>query len=225
MLIQMAPSIMSADFGHLADVLKALEEGGADMLHLDVMDGHFAPNFTLGPKVLRDLRPLTQLPFDVHLAVEHPERFIDMFADAGANSIAVHVESTTVLRSSVDLIHKKGLVAGLALCPGTPAESVRTLLPEVDRVYPLTVDPGFPGQSFFRGGMEKAALLKAWIREKGLPVQIQVSGHITRQTAAALIRAGADILVLGAAGLFGGGGDLAAKLREFKAYCNSLRSI
>ncbi len=223
--IKMAPSIMCAHFGELADSVRALEEGGADMLHFDVMDGHFVPNFTMGAKVLRDLRPLTAMPFDVHLSVEQPERFIDMFADAGANSIAVHVESTTVLLRTIDLIHKRGLLATVALSPATPVSNVLHVLGEVDRVMPLTVDPGFSGGRFVSSVMDKIVELKALIRHKNLPVEIQGSGHITPEVAAKLIKVGVDILVLGTSSIFRPGADLATELRAFRSFCNAQLAV
>ncbi len=223
-MIKMAPSMMCANFGHLADTLQALEQGGADMLHFDIMDGHFVPNFTMGPKILRDLRPLTSLPFDVHLSVEQPERFLDMFAAAGANSVAVHVESSTVLFGTIDEIHKKKMLATAALSPATPLEHVRYLLSEVDRVMLLSVDPGFSGQRYVPAVRDKVTELRSWIEKSGLQVEIQVGGHVSVETAGELIGAGADILVLGTASIFRPGDDPGARLREFKAFCNSQAS-
>ena len=195
--ILIAPSILSADFARLGEEVAALEAGGADWVHVDVMDGHFVPNITIGPPVVAALRPLTRLPLDVHLMIAPADPYIARFAEAGADVITVHAEAGPHLHRSLGAIRALGVKAGVALNPATPAAAVAEVLDMVDLVLVMTVNPGFGGQSFIAAVLDKVAEVRAMIGER--PVRIEVDGGITPETAGPAAAAGADILVAGSA--------------------------
>ncbi len=199
---RIAPSILAADFGRLAAEVESVEQGGADWIHVDVMDGHFVPNLTIGPVVVEAVKRVTRLPLDVHLMIEQPERYVDAFVKAGAATVGVHVEACPHLHRTVGQIREAGARASVALNPGTPASAVETLLVDVDQVLVMTVDPGFGGQSFIDSTIPKIATLRSWIDERGLDVALEVDGGISGQTIGAAARAGADVFVAGTA-IFG----------------------
>lgn len=195
-MAKIAPSILSADFSRLGDDIKKVEKY-VDLIHIDVMDGHFVPNITFGPPVVRSIRMLTKLPFDVHLMVTEPDNFIDAFIDAGANYITVHAETAVHLHRTISTIKKKGAKAGVALNPATPLEALENILGEVDLVLIMTVDPGFGGQQFIKSMLPKIRRLKEMITKAKLDVEIEVDGGINSETARQAAAAGADILVAG----------------------------
>ncbi len=197
--VLIAPSILAADFGHLADEIAAVEAGGADWIHVDVMDGRFVPNITLGPVVVEAARRATDLPLDVHLMIEEPERYIGDFVKAGAATVGVHVETCPHLHRTVAQIREAGARACVVLNPGTPAELVRPVLPEADQVLVMSVNPGFGGQRFIEASLDKIATLRGWIDESGLEVDLEVDGGIARGTAGRAAAAGANVLVAGSA--------------------------
>ncbi len=196
-MVKIAPSLLSADFLRLGEEIKAAEEAGADMLHLDVMDGHFVPNITIGPFVVEAIGRITKLPLDVHLMIEEPDRFIKDFVKAGADLITVHIEASVHLHRTIHWIKESGIKAGVSLNPATPVWSLDNILHDLDLVLAMSVNPGFGGQDFIPHVLEKIKTLKSIIREKGLQTLIEVDGGIKYENAREVAQAGADILVMG----------------------------
>ncbi len=209
-----APSILSADFGRLADEVRAVTEAGADWIHVDVMDGHFVPPITIGPLIVKAIRPATSLPLDVHLMIEHAERHIDAFVDAGADGLTVHVEACADLPRTFDEIRKRGKRVGLALNPPTPLEHVRPFLSAIDLLLVMSVNPGWGGQPFVEGSMEKFAAARALREQVRGRFVIEVDGGIKPGNAAEAAAHGADVLVAGSA-IFGSP-DYAATIRALR---------
>ncbi|MBN1399833.1 MAG: ribulose-phosphate 3-epimerase [Anaerolineae bacterium] len=197
--VLIAPSILSADFARLGEEVREAEAGGADIIHVDVMDGHFVPNLTVGPLVVQALRPITDLPLHVHLMVEEPERMIDSFCAAGANLITVHVETCPHLQHTLDQILAGGAEPAVTLNPATPLAMLEEVLDQVMAVLVMTVNPGFGGQVLIPSALEKVRRLRRWLNERGSPAQIEVDGGIHEGTLTAAVQAGADILVMGSA--------------------------
>jgi ribulose-phosphate 3-epimerase len=210
-----APSILAADFSKLGEELASIERGGADWVHVDVMDGHFVPNITIGPFIVEAVRGATGLPLDVHLMIERPERYVEDFVKAGAATVGVHVETCPHLHRSVAQIREAGARACVVLNPSTPAVSVEPVLGDVDQVLVMTVNPGFGGQKFIEGMLPKLQQLRAWIDERGLDVLLEVDGGIGVETIGRAARAGADVFVAGTA-VFGAPdrGEAIAALRS-----------
>jgi ribulose-phosphate 3-epimerase len=198
--VKIAPSILSADFARLADGVAEAEAAGADWIHVDVMDGHFVPNITIGVPVVAALRRVTELPLDVHLMIDRPERFVDAFADAGADWLTVHQEASVHLHRTIEQIRQKGAKPGVSINPGTPVSVLSDILPYVDMVLVMSVNPGFGGQRFIPTSSGKIAALRRELDERGLwPIEIEVDGGIGPGTAAEVVAAGATVLVAGAA--------------------------
>jgi ribulose-phosphate 3-epimerase len=193
----LAPSLLSADFGRLAEQIGQVQRGGAGLIHVDVMDGHFVPNITLGPPVVKAIRKHTALPLDCHLMIENADRWVDAFADAGADWISVHVEALPHLQRTVAHLRQRGVKAGVALNPSTPLSALEEILPELDYVLVMSVNPGFGGQSFIPSSLDKVRRLKAQIQARGLATRIEVDGGVDASNVAALVGAGAEILVAG----------------------------
>lgn len=198
MNIQIAPSILSADFACLGQEARRMELAGADLLHIDVMDGHFVPNITIGAPVVYCLRKVTKLPFDVHLMISEPDRYVDAFVDAGANMVTVHAECPSADKALKQLRHR-GVKCALSVKPGTPVDAVYPYLDKLDMVLIMTVEPGFGGQSFMTDMLPKIRTLRQWADQFGLPLDIQVDGGVDVNTAPLAIAAGANILVAGTA--------------------------
>jgi ribulose-phosphate 3-epimerase len=199
-----APSILSADGSRLGEEIAAVEAAGADWIHIDVMDGHFVPNLTLGPGLVTSLRPTTRLPFDVHLMIENPERYIDAFAKAGSDLITVHAEATVHLHRLVTMIREKGIRPGVSINPATPLSLVEPILPDIDLLLVMTVNPGFGGQKFIPGMLPKIARARQMVGQIAPEVLIEVDGGVTLKNIRAIADAGADILVAGSS-VFGSG--------------------
>lgn len=193
-----APSILSADFARLGEEIRDVERGGADWIHVDVMDGHFVPNITLGPPIVAAIRPYTKLPLDVHLMISRPDDYIRAFAEAGADLISVHAEACVHLHRTVQAIRKEGVKAGVVLNPATPLAALEHILEDVDLVLLMTVNPGFGGQKFIASMVPKIAALRRMLDERGLDrVHIEVDGGINEETAPLVKQAGANVLVAG----------------------------
>jgi len=198
-MIRIAPSILSADFSNLAADVKKVEDAGADLLHIDVMDGHFVPNITIGPNVVEALKGKTNLPFDVHLMISEPDRYINDFVKAGADIISVHAEACTHLNRTVSKIKEQGIKAAVALNPATSLSVLDYILDEIDMVLLMTVNPGFGGQSFISSMINKINALKKRIDEMKLIIDVEVDGGINRDNIAKVIDAGANVIVAGSA--------------------------
>ena len=214
-MIKIAPSILSADFADLGAAVAAAEAGGADYIHVDVMDGHFVPNITIGPPVVAAVRQVTRLPLDVHLMIEAPERYLADFAQAGANILTVHVETCPHLHRTVQQIRELGIKPGVTLNPGTSLMTLREILPFVDQVLVMTVNPGFGGQSYIDTMTAKIARLAEMISEGGFSVDIEVDGGIDASTAPDVVSAGARVLVAGTA-VFGHPQGIAAGIAALR---------
>jgi ribulose-phosphate 3-epimerase len=203
-LIELAPSILSADFARLAEQVAAVEEGGATLLHVDVMDGHFVPNITIGPPVVASLRKATELPLDVHLMIENPDQFIPAFVDAGADWISVHQEACRHLNRTLELIRSHGAQVGVVINPATPVQTLGEVLELVDFILVMSVNPGFGGQKFIPASLEKIRKLATMRAARGARFRIEIDGGISADTIVGAVRAGAEVLVAGNA-VFGKG--------------------
>ena len=196
-MIKLAPSILSADFARLGEQIAEAARAGADYIHVDVMDGHFVPNITIGAPVVASIRPVTSLPLDVHLMIEHPEQYIAEFAKAGADIITVHVEASPHLQGTIQLIKKLGAKAGVSLNPPTPLSAVEEFIPHVDLVLIMSVNPGFGGQSFIPETLPRIANMRKILDDRGLSAELEVDGGITADNAPDIVKAGANVLVAG----------------------------
>jgi ribulose-phosphate 3-epimerase len=195
----LAPSILSADFSRLGAQIEAVEAGGAGLIHVDVMDGHFVPNITIGPLVTAAVRGVTDLPVDCHLMIERPERYIEAFVEAGADMVSVHVEADRHLHRTVRRIRDLGASAGVVLNPATPLEALREILPELNFVLLMSVNPGFGGQRFIPGVLDKVRRLRAWIERDRLDTRIEIDGGVNTENLSEIAAAGVDMIVAGSA--------------------------
>jgi ribulose-phosphate 3-epimerase len=214
--VRIAPSILSADFARLGDEVEAITAAGADYVHIDVMDGHFVPNITIGPAVIAALRPHTSLPFDVHLMISPVDPYVREFAEAGADIITVHPEAGPHLHRTIQLIKSLGKRAGVALNPATPVEALRHVLDALDLVLVMSVNPGFGGQSFIEPQLDKIAAIRRLIDATGRPIELEVDGGINPETARRAIAAGATVLVAGSATFKGGAAAYADNIRRLR---------
>ena len=219
--VRIAPSILSSDFAHLADEIAAVEQAGADLLHVDVMDGHFVPNLTIGPPIVEAIRKVTSLPLDVHLMITNPDQFIDEFAKAGATYLTVHVETCPHLHRTVQFIKEKGLKAGVTLNPATSLVTVEEILPDVDLLLVMSVNPGFGGQRFISNVLKKIRRARALIDATGRPILLEVDGGVKVDNARAIAAAGADILVAGSAIFEAPGCDYKNTIARMRAAANA----
>ncbi len=212
--IKISPSILSADFSILGDEIKSLEQAGADLIHIDVMDGHFVPNITMGPPIIKMVRKFTKLPFDVHLMISPVEKYIKAFADAGSDIITIHPEATDNLKRAVTTIKSLGKKAGVSLNPKTPISALMDVINDIDLILIMSVNPGFAGQSFMSEVLPKVTELRKMINEKKLKIDIEIDGGINFETAPLAVKAGANILVSGTTIFSGSLKDNIQKLRN-----------
>ena len=214
--IRIAPSILSADFARLGEEVRAVTEAGADYIHIDVMDGHFVPNITIGPAVVKALRPHSDLPFDVHLMISPVDPYIPQFAEAGADIITVHPEAGPHIHRSIQLIKSLGKKAGASINPGTPAEALNDIIGMLDLVLVMSVNPGFGGQAFIDRSLDKVRAIRTRLDASGRDIDLEVDGGINIETAPAVIEAGANVLVAGTATFEGGAGAYADNIARLK---------
>ena len=212
--IKISPSILSADFSILSDEIKSLEKAGADLIHIDVMDGHFVPNITMGPPIIKMIRKCTKLPFDVHLMISPVEKYIKAFADAGSDIITIHPEATDNLKRAVGAIKSLGKKAGVSLNPKTPISALMDVINDIDLILIMSVNPGFAGQSFMSEVLPKVTELRKMINDKKLKIDIEIDGGINFETAPLAVKAGANILVSGTTIFSGSLKDNIQKLRN-----------
>jgi ribulose-phosphate 3-epimerase len=215
LVVKLAPSILAADFARLGEQVREAEQAGADRIHVDVMDGHFVPNITMGPVVVKALRPITKLPLEIHLMIEHPIRFLDAFAEAGGDSMLVHVEDAVNLHRTVQHIKALGKKAGVVLNPATSPIAVAEILPDVDVVLVMTVNPGFGGQKFIANTLGKIRMLRQMIDETKADIELEVDGGIDAATTTRVVEAGARVLVAGSA-IFGAPEGVAAAMERLR---------
>jgi len=215
MNVQIAPSILAADFARLGEEIQAAERGGADLIHVDVMDGHFVPNLTMGPPVVRSIRKITRLPLDVHLMIENPDLYIPAFVEAGASRISVHVEVLPHLHRTIHFIQSLGAHAGVAINPATAVSALEEIAPDLDHVLVMSVNPGFGGQTFIARSESKIRAVRALLDRAGNRAPIEVDGGIDASNAARVVAAGARVLIAGSA-IFGSD-DAARATRELRA--------
>jgi len=219
--VKIAPSILSADFARLGEQVAEAEKGGADYIHVDVMDGHFVPNLTIGPLIVEAIRPITSLPLDVHLMIEAPERYVEDFARAGADIITVQWEACPHLHRVIQAIRGLGVKAGVALNPATPVLGLVDILPDVDLVLIMSVNPGFGGQTFIPNTIRKLHTLGQMLREQGASCEVEVDGGINAQTAPSVVAAGAEVLVAGSA-VFNKKASVAENIAALRRSCLGL---
>lgn len=220
MTYKIAPSILSADFARLGEHVREAEHAGADWIHVDVMDGHFVPNISLGPLIVQALRPVTSLPLDVHLMIEKPERYLADFAKAGADRITVHVETCPHLHHTIQQIRELGVKPGVTLNPATPLSTLEPILPDVDLVLIMSVNPGFGGQAYIPATTAKIARLRRMLNEIGSHAEIEVDGGINPATIAEAVEAGATVLVAGSA-VFNQRASIAENIKQLQAAVNN----
>lgn len=219
-MIRLSPSILSADFSNLCEDVTKVEKLGVEYLHIDVMDGHFVPNITIGPLIVSALRPKSKLVFDVHLMIENPDNYIEDFAKAGADIICVHIEACKHINRTIQLIKSLGVKVGVALNPGTPLACLDAIIEDIDMVLLMTVNPGFGGQSFIASSLKKITELKNMIDARGLSIDIEVDGGIKLDNLEAVVKAGANVIVAGSAIFLST--DIEKTIKEFRRVGNSL---